>query len=239
MAKIKINDQAEVEPIWTEIKKTVRKIEKNDIGYAEEKSTRMDDTRDLSAHSQKKERKDHAAKYCELNRSIRNKCREAKELWFSKKCKEIEALQEKYDTFNLHKKVKEITGKHRKQQSTILRSANNEIILGVEAKLQRWTVYIEQLFNDNRPSLSHSNDKKESGPKIKSEVIHAINVQKNGKATSPEKIHAEVLKLIAEQEGRGLIHLISLFNRIYSTGEILTDWQLSSPYARRSNLPMR
>jgi len=80
-----------------------------------------------------------------------------------------------------------MTGKNRKQQSTILRGANNEIILDVEAKLHRWTVYIEQLFNDNRPNLSHPHDdKKENGPEItKSEVIHAINVQKNAKATGP------------------------------------------------------
>lgn len=67
----------------------------------------------------------------------------------------------------------------------------------------------------------------EYGPEItKSEVIHAINIQKNGKATG--QIHAEVLKLIAEQEGTGLIHLTSLFNKIYNTERISINWLRST-----------
>lgn len=102
----------------------------------------MDDIRDFGTHGRKEERK-NPAKYKELNRNIRNKCREAKEFWLSEKCKEIEALQEKYDTFNVHKKVKGMTGRNRKRQSLILRDSNNKIIIGIEAKIKRWTKYIE------------------------------------------------------------------------------------------------
>lgn len=75
--------------------------------------------------------------YEELDRAIRRKCREAKEKWMSEKCKEIESYQDKHDTFNVHRKVKEMTDKTRKHHITTLRDANNEIILGKEAKLQR------------------------------------------------------------------------------------------------------
>lgn len=70
----------------------------------------------------------------------------------------------------------------------------------------------------------------EYGPGItKSEVIYVINFQKNGKTTGPDQIHAEVLKLIAEQEGTGLTHLTLLFNKLYNTGKIPANW-LSSTF---------
>ncbi|KDR17772.1 hypothetical protein L798_08331, partial [Zootermopsis nevadensis] len=58
----------------------------------------------------------------------------------------------------------------------------------------------------------------------KEEVVHAIKLQKNGKAAGPDKIYAEVLKVIAEQEVIGLNLLTSLFNKIYSNGNIPSDW---------------
>jgi len=81
MVKIKLNDQAEVEPTWTEIMKTIRKIQENDIGYVEEKSKQEWMTPEILALMARRRReKTNAAKYGELNRSIRNKCKEAKEL---------------------------------------------------------------------------------------------------------------------------------------------------------------
>lgn len=101
----------------------------------------------------------------------------------SEKCEEIEILQEKHDAFNVHENVKDMTNWTRKYQIPILRDANNEIILGIEAKLRRWKEYLEELLDDDRPveppqTIENMN---KTGPEItKGEVIHAIKAQKNG-----------------------------------------------------------
>ena len=59
--------------------------------------------------------------------------------------------------------------------------------------LERWTEYIEELFNDERienPSIRKNVD----GPKIlKSEVKSAISRMKNNKAAGPDEIVAEMV----------------------------------------------
>lgn len=64
--------------------------------------------------------------------------------------------------------------------------ADNEIITGTEDKLKRWKQYMEMLYHDDRsalPSLEDIEVVNELGPDItKEEVVHAIKLQKNGKA---------------------------------------------------------
>lgn len=45
-------------------------------------------------------------KYRTLYKDIRRKIREAKDVWLSEKCQEIEDIQDKHDRFNLQKKKK-------------------------------------------------------------------------------------------------------------------------------------
>lgn len=88
---------------------------------------------------------------------------------------------------------------------------------------------MEELFSDDRPSSPTDESINEMGPAItKGEVIHAIKAQKNGKATGPDNIHAEVIKLVGDEEGKGLELLTALFNAIYESGEIPCDWLRST-----------
>lgn len=45
-------------------------------------------------------------KYKLLYINIRRAYRKAKENWLKEKCRKIESLQEKYDTFNVHRKIR-------------------------------------------------------------------------------------------------------------------------------------
>lgn len=70
----------------------------------------------------------------------------------------------------------------------------------------------------------------EKGPDItKEEVIHATKTQKDRKATGSDGTHAEVLKLIADEEGAGLNILTSLLNTVYKTG-IIPTYRLKSTF---------
>lgn len=76
-------------------------------------------------------------RYKQLQIQIRRKIREAKETYFSDKCKEIEDLQNKYDNFNLNKKVKELAGMNKRNTSNILLDKEGNIIMETEQKLER------------------------------------------------------------------------------------------------------
>ncbi|XP_071574655.1 uncharacterized protein [Temnothorax nylanderi] len=195
----------EIERTWDKIKTTITEIQVQDIGFPEVgRKKEWMTTEILELMTERKVQKPNPLLYKEINRKIRRKCREAKEQWMSEKCKEIEVLQEKHDAFNVHKKVKEMTNRAQKHQVLTLRDANNEIITGVEAKLQVWKRYVEELFDDDRPNMPPQVDKNinESGPEItKDEAVHAIKAQKNGKATGPDNVYAEVIKLIADRKG--------------------------------------
>lgn len=52
-------------------------------------------------------------KYREIQRSVRRKIKEAKLNWITEQCEEAEKLLEVHDSFNFHKKIKEITGTYR------------------------------------------------------------------------------------------------------------------------------
>lgn len=160
-------------------------------------------------------------KYKEKHNIIRTKIREAKEQWMVQKCKEIEDLQAKHDLFNVHKKIKELGNKNRKHHTTFLRDKNNRIVIGIEDKLKQWTQYVKTLFNEDRPPTPTLEDISELGPEITTEEItRAVKLQKNRKATGPDKIHVEMLKLLAYQDGSGMKLLTALFNTMYTTGKI-------------------
>ncbi|XP_044750612.1 uncharacterized protein LOC123310952 [Coccinella septempunctata] len=229
-----------VEKTWNTIKEKIVKIQEVNIGFTKNNKKQEWITEEIiDLMVERRINKTNPTEYKKYNKIIRRKCREAKEKWMSAKCQEIEQLQERYDHFNVHKKIKEMTGKRRKRQETNLRG-DNELIVGTEEKLVRWKEYIQKLFDDDRPNASPSINKEinEKGPIIsKQEVIHAIKAQKEGKATGLDKINAEVLKLIAENEGKTLDLLTALFNEIYNSGKIPSDWLRSTfvPLPKKPN----
>ncbi|KAI5734561.1 hypothetical protein M8J77_007970 [Diaphorina citri] len=131
-----------------------------------------------------------------------------------------------YDSFNLHKKIKEVTGTHKKKQIGILKNNNGDIITNAEDKIKHWTEYIKELFHDNRPPLDLT-PSEESGQRIsKEEIKYALKNMKNKKAPGPDNVPTELLKIL---DDNGLIALADLFNSIYDLGSIPKEW-LSSTF---------
>lgn len=90
----------------------------------------------------------------------------------SRKYQEMEQLHESYDTIIDHKKVKEITYRHRKRQETRLSNNKNKIILAIQDKFARWK---ENKWKSAKIGTAWG--------------IYAIKTQKNGKT------HVEIFKL--------------------------------------------
>lgn len=132
-------------------------------------------------------------------------------------CEEVEQLEAKYDTFNMHKKIKEITGIKRKIQPNVLSDGEN-IILELKDKLKLWEAYITELFQDEERPQNNEQAVYETGPEIlKEEVKEVIHQAKNGKTPGPDDIYTEVLKLISNNN---LDLITRFFNNIYSSGHI-------------------
>ncbi|CAG9841161.1 unnamed protein product [Diabrotica balteata] len=175
------------------------------------------------------ERRKHKAKdldkYKEIKRNIRKKIREAKERWLSDRCKEIEDLDKKYDSFNLHKKIKKMTGSRKRTKTNILKNDKGDIITDMKERLCHWTNYIQQLFNDEREELSLEITEDTGPPILREEVIYAIKNTKEGKATGPDEVPIELLKLIDEDV---IDVMVELFNLIYQTATIPRQWLQST-----------
>lgn len=167
-------------------------------------------------------------KYKETQQIIRTKIKVAKENWIKDRCEELELLQMRGDSFGLHKKVKEISHVHKKYQTTRLKNDQNDFINTQEELAKTWRDYASSLFSDDRPehpSISIPTENLSGPPIIRSEVEHAIKVAKLSKATGPDDIPTEAIKLL---EDDNIDTLVNLFNEIYSTGHIPNDWLYST-----------
>lgn len=165
--------------------------------------------------------------YRNIHTEIRRKIRQTKEKWYEDKCKEIEKLVAKNDSFNVHKKVKELAGTNKTKKGNVLLDKNGKIIPDTKGRLERWKEYIQELFDDERQEdLINEDTDEESGPDItKEEVLYAIKLSKNNKAPGPDQIPIEILKLIKEEQ---IAILVDLYNSVYNTGIIPKEWLQST-----------
>lgn len=164
--------------------------------------------------------------YRQIHGVIKRKIREAKERWMSERCQEIEELDRKHDSFNMYKKVKEVTGRHRKRTTEVITDEEGKLVYELNKKLETWQRYILKLFKDDqRPEKPKQTDSME-GPIISvDEVKHAIENSKPKKAPGPDRIPAELLKIMSQH---CIATLTSLFNNIYNSGTFPDDWLVST-----------
>lgn len=163
------------------------------------------------------------AQYKKTQRIIKQKIRQAKENSLQEKCAEIEILQGKYDSFNVHRKVKEITGGYKAKPANRLTDNEGNILFDKNEIKNTWKTYIEKLFHDKRNEPPQMET--ETGPSILiSEVRTVIAQMKDGKAPGPDKLHAEFLKLLDDD---GIKWLTEIFNLVYDTGDIPQQWLVS------------
>ncbi|KAF2894616.1 hypothetical protein ILUMI_11555, partial [Ignelater luminosus] len=124
--------------------------------------------------------------YSQIQRKIRKRIRQTKEQYMTSKCKELEDLNSRHDTFNVHKKIKEATARYKKRVSDTIKTNDGELVIEIEEKLNS---EITQL-----------------------EVEYAIKTAKGGKALDPDDIPVELLKVM----GKNCIQLlVAFFNKSY------------------------
>ncbi|KAL1447433.1 hypothetical protein WDU94_013960 [Cyamophila willieti] len=234
---LEVNEPNNLQSTFNALEIILVDTQENEIGHSERRGKQEWMTEDIleMMEERRKFKLTNKIEYKRMKKEIRKRCREEKENWLSEKCKDMETLMMKHDSFNLHKNVKEFTGTNRKMETGILKDEQNNIIIGTEEKLKRWKDYIEKLFSDHERSI-RSETQTDIGDEendfraaiSKEEIKHAVKAQKNGKAVGPDAIHCELIKVITETDATGLQKICSLFNIIYKSGNIPTSWLKST-----------
>lgn len=119
------------------------------------------------------------------------------------------------------KKVREVTGKHKKNNCGKLMDEEGNLMMSTEERKNTWKKYVEKLFQDERSEKRPNAPEIQGDDILEEEVRVAINQIKHGKASGPDEVEAEFLKLLDEPNVKWLTQR---FNKIYSTGNIPSDW---------------
>ena len=157
--------------------------------------------------------------YKTLNTQTKDKCNEAKVQWINQQCKEMEnnlTVDSKY----MHSKIKDIKGTKGCTASNCIKAKDENLLMEREDVLNRWSEYIEDLFQDDRGEKPIIKKDMNGPPILKEEVSAAIRKMKHGKAVGPNNIPIEVFAVL---EDIGIDFLTKLLNSIYDSGKIPKD----------------
>ena len=176
------------------------------------------DILDLMQARQKVANKE-SIEYKNIDKQIKAKCTQAKETWINEECEESERL-DRTNTALMHKKLKSISGHKMCMSSGCIESKDGTLIMEKNHILERWSEYIEELFDDERGQKPVVR-KNIEGPRIlKAEVTAVIAHTKRNKAAGPDGI---VVEMIEALEDFGIDTMTEIINEIYDSGTIPED----------------
>ena len=109
----------------------------------------------LGLMEERRQYKSDIAKYKTLTKNIKKKCNEAKEKWINDQCLEIE-IKQNSDSKYIHDKLKDVSGKRTCSSSGCIKSKDGSILIDKADVLNRWSEYIEELFDDEREKITNN-----------------------------------------------------------------------------------
>lgn len=217
-------EEFNVEEQWKKLKNIIHETAHKIIGIKENKKKKTWMTEDILElmNERKKYKNIDVIRYKEMDKKIKKEIIKAKEVWLSTKCKEIETLQKTHNTKEIHKKVKEMTGKRMVRTGCIM-NKQGKMVTDMEERKIVWAEYVKELYDDQRIDEGKYVDLE--GPEImEEEVSYVINNMKGGKATGTDGIPIEVIKNVGEI---GVKEITRLIRNIYNTGKIPAEMNTS------------
>ena len=113
------------------------------------------------------------------------------------RCEIMKELEKKHDSFHLYKEIRYTTGTYRKKIPASLIAEDGKYAIEVREKLQLWTKYIEDLYNDERIDfVTDGLNEEELYPILRSEVDYTIGLGKPRAATGPDELPTEIIQLL-------------------------------------------
>lgn len=108
----------------------------------------MDDTRNSVSHGRTAKTKEQAL-------DIHRKIKEVNQTELNEKYQEIEVLQNTFDEFNVHRKVRKLQESPKRKTWEKLVNDARELIVDREDTKETWKKSLEELFFDERGDPSH------------------------------------------------------------------------------------
>ena len=217
ISDVKLNAHRDIEQKWDAIKNIITEVAKLKLPINTRRKNNKwitDEILDLM-EKRRQYRNSDENRYRQLHNLVKRKIKEAKEMWLAENCSEIEQFERQYDMFNLHKKIKETAGIYRSRNGGIITDNNGVALLGVDEKVKRWREYMQTLYNDELRGEQEETAAITGPPITSEEVINSIKKLKSNKATGPDEVCGDLLKLI---ENDHLDVIVELFNNSYDTG---------------------
>ena len=98
----------------------------------------------------------------------------------------------------MHSKIKDIKGTKGCTASNCIKAKDEHLLMEREDVLNRWSEYIEDLFQDDRGEKPIMKKDMDGPPILKEEVSAAIRKMKHGKAVGPDNIPIEVFAVLED-----------------------------------------
>lgn len=236
---------------WIKFKSVVLSSAQSHIGY--ERKSRIKKpwiTAELMGKIEErrkwKNKRDEEGKkrYRQLNNETRREAVKAKELWWSKKCDELEELDAKGRTDLVYDKVAKLTWKKEMVSRNVSVADNaGNIITEPEEVREIFRKYAESLYDkDGKPKIEdlcveeeEEIEEDEKGPSIlRSEILSAISELKEGKAVGVDEIPAEMVKNLGE---KALQEIVDICQSMYEEGKWPDDFTrtVMIPLPKKSN----
>ena len=210
----------EAEELFEKMKESLNEVMADKVPKMQKKQHKKWMTEEIiNLMEDRRKAKSNIDLYKTLNTQIKDKCNEAKEKWINEQCKEIEnnlTVDSKY----MHSKIKDIKGTKGCTASNCIKAKDGNLLMEREDVLNRWSEYIEDLFQDDRGEKPIIKKDMDGPPILKEEVSAAIRKMKHGKAVGPDNIPIEVFAVL---EDIGIDFLTKLLNSIYDSGKIPKD----------------
>lgn len=208
------------------IKDTVRESQPN-LGSKKRQHWMTIDT--WSKVENRRDMKANGATIQELNNisaTIQAACRRDRNAALQKVCEEVERHSQKFETRDLHKKIKLITRQFKPKTWAIEDELGNTIT-EIKEIVGAWRNYCESLFADgttNTYAVDNSASEQEPLP-LKDEVRAAIKHLKPNKAVGSDEIPIETIKAMGEI---GVDILYTICHRVWVSGDWPSDWAHST-----------
>lgn len=175
--------------------------------------------------------------YKGLNKEISRRCKQAKIAWYEERCQNIEKLEEKGKTKEVHQEIKWLMKQQKKRRTKIMVIEDGGKLLCSQEEVEKaWLEYVKKLYGDNTRSATPPDvNSANNAPAITmSELEYALKVAKRNKAVGPDGIPVEMLKCLSQKSKEKLLQML---NKMYQTGEMPEDFQLSSfvPIPKKRN----
>ncbi|KAG1710423.1 Craniofacial development protein 2 [Nymphon striatum] len=171
----------------------------------------------LEMMQERKKYRRNSRRYAEKDNEIKLKRKETNEQWWIEQCEEIEELDKKHQSREMHNRVKDMTNKRKGIKGAgCIADKDGNIFFDEETIKERWVEYIRELYDDQRGEIPDIGEITGT-PITKDEVECVIKSMKDGKAGGRDELSAEMLKALDQE---GVKRITDLCNDMYNTGYI-------------------